>query len=118
MVDNSVFSLNFSFSSNLTKELEFNLNLDQTFLSTKFFNYELTQTNFTNFISVVVVCLNPYVLNGIFKKNLNNNIFIRRNKVLCRQTPFPSFYGPIIRSIANKLKINLSLKKLESERRI
>ena len=75
ILNNHSFSLNFSSSSNVTNETEFILVLNQTFLSMKYFNYEFNQTNFTNFISPIVVCPISYMFLGFISFVFYLNFF-------------------------------------------
>ena len=70
LLNNKTFFLNFSFSSNLTEEVEFLLQINETFITSKYSNYNFIETNFTNILTPTIVCPSPYMLIGNFYLNI------------------------------------------------
>ena len=64
VINHHNFSILFSFTSNLTKETEFEVELNENFLVSKYPNYRLNQTTFSGSLSPVLVCPNNYMSQG------------------------------------------------------
>ena len=67
--NDSLLSLYFTFLSNITKEIEFSLQLNEVFLQSKHPNYFLNETDLKNKLSILLLCPTEYITQG---KNILN----------------------------------------------